>query len=234
MPLSTISLLSLLLSVLHVHSLDTTIVTLTTFPRKGQISLSDENQQYTWVYLTGREFSQDLKAYEIFDNVVSSRYKDVQTKSQSNSVVTIDCDIDTILRHSWLLTLWALMHFTINLTLNHNSVQHPVKDLKVIMRLIQLPLSAHSNDTAAEQIALLLDNTDIESIDVWDGFLNSFTGLLGKYGGGMTLGYQAKFRLVAYISTDTHNWSPDRRASTQLQDTESGAYRECSRHGGTT
>lgn len=187
--LSTISVLSLLFSTSRVHGFDIDFATLTASQWKTQIGVNEENQHTTWVYLTGRESCPDLEACENFDNVLSPKNKTGQTKSQSNRAFTLDCDADPMLCHSWLLTPPALMHFTINRSLSNSPLQHPVEHNKVVMRPIQLPLSVYPNNTAAEQIASLLDKTDIETIGVWDGFLNPFTGALGKYGGGLTWGY---------------------------------------------
>ena len=191
LPLSIISILSLLLSssTSYVHGFDADIAMLTASQWKNQINLHDKVQQRTWVYLTGQKSCQNLEACEIFHNVVSQKYQNVQIKSPTHSVFMVDCDLDPILCYSWLLTPPALMHFTINQTLDHSPLRHPLEHQRVVMRPIQLPLPAYSNHTAVEQIASLLDNTDIEFIDIWDGFLNPFTGALGKYGGGIIWGH---------------------------------------------
>lgn len=187
--LSTISVLLLLLSISRVYGWDLGFATLTASQLKTQIGLDEENQHQhsSWVYLTGRESCLDIRACENFDDVLSPKMG--QTKFQSNGSFTLDCDVNTILCHSWLLTPPALMHFTINRSVSNSPLRHPFEHKKIIMRSIQLPVSAYPNNTAAEQLASVLDETDIETIDVWDGFLNPFTGALGKHGGGLAWGY---------------------------------------------
>jgi hypothetical protein len=184
--LSTTSFLSFLLFTSRVHGFDIAFTPLTASQWKTQIGLDSEIHQTTWVYLTGRESCPDLQACETFDKLLSPNSRTHAAKSQRNQAFSLDCDVDPILCHSWLLTPPALMHFTISRSLSSSPLQIPVEHKNVIMRPIQLPLS---NDTAAAQIASLLDTTDIDTLEVWNGFLNPFTGALGKYGGGLYWGH---------------------------------------------
>jgi len=160
---------------------------------KSQLSLLDEDSSDRWVYLSGNATCPNATDCQLFDTAVIKAHQNGQTLS------FVDCDADPVLCHSWLLEPPALMHIASNkdAETEHTGLSH------VVMRPIQLPIlnssqilpEQFSDATAEEQINhVMSDDFHVERVGVWDGFLNPFTGALGKYGGGIVWG-KLKYRL---------------------------------------
>lgn len=164
---------------------------------KAQLSLLDEPSSDRWVYLSGNTTCLNVTKCQLFDAAVIKVYQNGQTLS--NKLSFVDCDADPVLCHSWLLEPPALMH----IAPNKDSETKDTGRSHVVMRPIQLPilnfsqiLPEQSGDaTPEEEIShIMSDEFRVESVGVWDGFLNPFTGALGKHGGGNVWG-KLKYRL---------------------------------------
>lgn len=163
---------------------------------KTQPSLLDEESSDRWVYLSGNTTCRNVTICQEFDRAVITTHQEAPQPSIKLSFV--DCDADPVLCHSWLLEPPALMHFAST----KDAQAKLTGQSHVIMRPIQLPTlnssllpEMHSEATAEETTRRILsDEFPIEDVEVWDGFLNPFTGALGKHGGGILWG-KLRYRL---------------------------------------
>ncbi|KIV81940.1 hypothetical protein PV11_04087 [Exophiala sideris] len=163
----------------------------------SQLSLLDESSYDRWVYLSGNASCRNVTLCQEYDTAVIAIRQNAQLLP--NTLSFVDCDADPVLCYSWLVQPPALMH----IVSSKDSQTKPTGRSNVIMQPIQLPVSNSTqslpeqfNDATANQTItyIMSDEFPIENVEVWDGFLNPFTGALGKYGGGILWG-KVKYRL---------------------------------------
>lgn len=116
------------------------------------------------------------------------------------SIAYIDCDAEPILCHSWLATPPALMFLSVQ---KASAPDSPTARNITMRRAFQLPIQnitkvLEKADSAAyrsgEATAILGLMEHPEVIEVWDGLMNPFIGMLGKRGGNMVYAL-VKYRL---------------------------------------
>ena len=168
---------------------------------KSQLGLQDFSKGTGgshWVYLTGNKTCHHPQLCSAFDIAVSEenqkRQKDRSVNLEYSPLSFIDCDVEIRLCFSWLLVPPALMLLSVPLT----EAEPTASDVAarhqhdIVMRPIQLPADRLSQPlpiarlTPTQEItAILRGEVDVHSFEEWNGFLNPFTGTLGKRGGGM-------------------------------------------------
>lgn len=87
----------------------------------------------------------------------------------------IDCDTEAALCHSWLASPPYVMHVR---------RQAPATGSDIELR--RLPLN--QSDPARPSLTKLVETNAWQNAEIWDGFLNPYTGALGKYGAGIYWG----------------------------------------------
>lgn len=151
-----------------------------------------------WIYLSGNlSCSRPSGRCNISDHAMLDVVEHHQQYPPPDrpSMAYIDCDAEPILCHSWLATPPSLMFISVQ---NTSQVDSPTARNVTMRRPFKLPIQNTTNllyksDSAiyrsVEATAILGLMEHPEVIEVWDGLMNPFIGMLGKRGGSVVYAF---------------------------------------------